>query len=502
MAEVVKSMFGDMFKSPEQIRQEQQDKLLEQGRMSAGMLLQNNSNSPTSGLANAIRGYGAGILQNIPRDADRLKRGMLGAAGEVAGLAGNEQGKQAFREAAMSPEERQAMESQRIAQSASKEANAQNLSKAIQYFESIGNYKAAEVYKGKLEKLQTSEALSGDFDVNSPAKSLLDIADKLETTQPKQALNLRLKAAEYAKKDPAKNILTIEERDGNTYQVLRDGRTGDEVSSWLNESASTSDVTKNPFNAYTPDGKPLRLATGAGNKLVNITSGEPVPYEGEYTLDKPTGTGANELSNWTFANVKREDGKTDRVRIATTPSGSLYEAGTDGQAAKPLSGELVSVDAATLAADRLQVAGVFTKEAGKYDTGLEQLAKARAIAETGSPMAGAQVKRFLATLAGDKQLSMAEVQSLAVGTLGQRFADSIGMFLNGQASDLTKEQQMQIIDAVEATTKSAKTNTIRRLRNTYKVAIEASGEDAAYVDEMYKNVVGSALSDNAKKYLD
>ena len=108
MASTVQSLFGDMFKTPDQIRREQQRALMDEGRQSAGMLLQGGGN----GLAQAIKGQAANIAQYIPSSADMLKRGGLQAAGQLAGMAGNEQGKRALNLAALSPEERKATELQ------------------------------------------------------------------------------------------------------------------------------------------------------------------------------------------------------------------------------------------------------------------------------------------------------------------------------------------------------------------------------------------------------
>lgn len=104
MAGTVQSLFGDMFKTPEQIRREQQAALMNEGRQSAGMLMAGGG----SGLAQAIKGQAANIAQYIPTSADQLKRGALQAAGQVAALQGNEEGKRALNLAAMSPEERDA----------------------------------------------------------------------------------------------------------------------------------------------------------------------------------------------------------------------------------------------------------------------------------------------------------------------------------------------------------------------------------------------------------
>jgi hypothetical protein len=102
------SMAG-LFKTPEQVRAEQEQALMDQGSLSAGMLLK----QPTrSGLAAGILGQGAAAAQYMPKAADRFVKGMMGAAGGVAGLAGNKQAQAALQQAAMSPEVRKAQQMQ------------------------------------------------------------------------------------------------------------------------------------------------------------------------------------------------------------------------------------------------------------------------------------------------------------------------------------------------------------------------------------------------------
>ena len=100
-----------LFKTPEQVRAEQEQALMDQGSLSAGMLLK----QPTrSGLAAGILGQGAAAAQYMPKAADRFVKGMMGAAGGIAGLAGNEQAQAALQQAQRSPEELKALRLQNI----------------------------------------------------------------------------------------------------------------------------------------------------------------------------------------------------------------------------------------------------------------------------------------------------------------------------------------------------------------------------------------------------
>ena len=103
------NLMAGLFKTPAQVRAEQEQALMEQGSRSAGMLLK----QPTrSGIAAGILGQGAAAAQYMPKAADRFVKGMLGAAGGVAGLAGNQQAQAALQQAAVSPEVQRAQQMQ------------------------------------------------------------------------------------------------------------------------------------------------------------------------------------------------------------------------------------------------------------------------------------------------------------------------------------------------------------------------------------------------------
>jgi len=68
-----------------------------------------------------------------------------------------------------------------------------------------------------------------------------------------------------------------------------------------------------------------------------------------------------------------------------------------------------------------------------------------------NPKAEAQADRMIATLAGDKQLSMAEVRAVAgAGSLVQKAGDVLNYLFTGQSSALSKQQKIEVVRAVEA----------------------------------------------------
>jgi hypothetical protein len=143
------SMAG-LFKTPEQVRAEQEQALMDQGSLSAGMLLK----QPTrSGLAAGILGQGAAAAQYMPKAADRFVKGMMGAAGGVAGLAGNKQAQAALQQAQRSPEELKALRLQNIMKQS----------------------------KGDIKKLKSAAAKLIEQGDPSSAYAVMQVAKELET---------------------------------------------------------------------------------------------------------------------------------------------------------------------------------------------------------------------------------------------------------------------------------------------------------------------------------
>jgi hypothetical protein len=90
------------------------------------------------------------------------------------------------------------------------------------------------------------------------------------------------------------------------------------------------------------------------------------------------------------------------------------------------------------------------------------------LAIEGNPQAEVQVDRALATLAGDKQLSLAEVQSITgAGSFAQRVANSISKFFTGGAGDLTNEQKKELLEFYEEYYGNSFNNARERVKRIY-----------------------------------
>jgi hypothetical protein len=97
----------------------------------------------------------------------------------------------------------------------------------------------------------------------------------------------------------------------------------------------------------------------------------------------------------------------------------------------------------------------------------------------GNPQAEVQVDRALATLAGDKQLSLAEVQSITgAGSFAQRVTNAISKFFTGGAGELTNEQKKELLEFYEDYYGNAFNNARERVKRIYSgTGYEALPED-------------------------
>ena len=178
MASTIQSLFGDMFKTPAQMVQEQQQKLMEQGRQSAGMML---AAAPKSGLAQAIAGHAAGIAQNMPATQEALRRTALGGMGLAAGALDQQQLQNLYYEGAMTPEERAAAANQKII-AETDQNNLYSVKAARDKFKAAGNAKGVMMMEQQIAALQ---------------KRNLDRAStKREEMRQIEELNLKKKAEE------------------------------------------------------------------------------------------------------------------------------------------------------------------------------------------------------------------------------------------------------------------------------------------------------------------
>lgn len=90
------------------------------------------------------------------------------------------------------------------------------------------------------------------------------------------------------------------------------------------------------------------------------------------------------------------------------------------------------------------------------------------LAVKGNPQAEAQLNRSLATISGDKALSMAEVESVVgAGSFAQRVGNAISKFFTGGAGDLTNEQKKELLETYEAYYAQQYNNSRNRLKKIY-----------------------------------
>lgn len=85
-----------------------------------------------------------------------------------------------------------------------------------------------------------------------------------------------------------------------------------------------------------------------------------------------------------------------------------------------------------------------------------------------SPKADAQVDRLLATLSGDKQLSIQEVQMVAnAGSFGQRVADSVQKFFGGTAGELSRQEKRELLEVLQAAQVASYNRNREQLKRQY-----------------------------------
>lgn len=90
------------------------------------------------------------------------------------------------------------------------------------------------------------------------------------------------------------------------------------------------------------------------------------------------------------------------------------------------------------------------------------------LAIKGNSQAEQQLDRSLASISGDKQLSMAEVQSIVgSGSFAQRVGNAISKFFTGGAGELTNEQKKELLETYEAYHASRYNSARNRLKRVY-----------------------------------
>jgi hypothetical protein len=87
------------------------------------------------------------------------------------------------------------------------------------------------------------------------------------------------------------------------------------------------------------------------------------------------------------------------------------------------------------------------QELNPFRTYLDDAERAINFIDLDNPKAAAQVDRALASLSGDSQLSMAEVQSVATaGSFPQQTVDAVNKFFVGGSGTLSKQQKREVVE--------------------------------------------------------
>lgn len=109
---MAQSMILDMLKTPQQVREEQLQKLRQQSAGQAKLLAQ--PISATTALPGLLRSFAAGEMAQQGVDMNQIARRAGGAAGSIAGMLGYQKAGEALSQAFVSPEERTAVQAQNI----------------------------------------------------------------------------------------------------------------------------------------------------------------------------------------------------------------------------------------------------------------------------------------------------------------------------------------------------------------------------------------------------
>ena len=188
---MAESLIADLFKTPADVRQEETDRLLEQGTASAEAYLTGagQGGSPISG---AIRGLTAQALQSMPLDMSNVvRRGMLGLSGGQVGA---------------SQAERQAAELNAVAKSAIGK-KPEEIRKAAERAAAVGRGDIAMVLEERANKLQKEmDVVAGREGAYRILSEMNPVVAELFKMDPKMGID---KAFELARK-PASELTMLD----------------------------------------------------------------------------------------------------------------------------------------------------------------------------------------------------------------------------------------------------------------------------------------------------
>ena len=179
---MAESLIADLFKTPADVRQEETDRLLEQGKASAEAYL-TGAGQGGSPIAGAIRGLTATALQEMPLSMSQtVRRGMLGLSGGQVGA---------------SQAERQAAELNAVAKSAIGK-KPDEIRKAAERAAELGRGDIAMALNDRADKLQKeTDLLAGREGAYNILKRMNPLVASLFKMDPKMGID---KAFELATK--------------------------------------------------------------------------------------------------------------------------------------------------------------------------------------------------------------------------------------------------------------------------------------------------------------
>ena len=149
-------------------------------------------------------------------------------------------------------------------------------------------------------------------------------------------------------------------------------------------------------------------------------------------------------------------------------------------------------------------AKMFDFAAGRRDSFLKEVAplitqgsainQALTLIEQGTPFAQAAFENtVVSAFGGDKQKSVKEINRLVnTGNLGERINNSLTKFATGKISDMTKDDQQNVLEAVQGGLKRQYTDKQNTIIRSSKSVPELKGQEEFYAPSWQSSVGGGA----------